>query len=212
MSVAYELPPQVRRIRPQAPSVVLPFPRPTSVPADDSVNAAGRRETALAGPPAGAASAPAIDDPRDQASLDVASWPAVDVVRAPVDGSRGPVACPSSSPTRNSSVRDLAGHDEREGRVRLTTRGRRLRALVCACALVAAGWITVSAVESALSSPLIPPSAPAVVQVHQGDTLWSIAALVAPQQDPRRVVNALRSANHLDSNTVRPGQQLRVPR
>jgi LysM repeat protein len=193
------------------PAVVLAFPRPASLEAE-----------AAQSPDSVTVAAPAIDGPRDDAPLDVASMSTAVVVGAPVDGlralvdaprtlvdaPRGPVACPSSRPTR--PVRNVDGPDPRK--LRLTARGRRLRALICACALVVAGWITVSAIHSAVSSPVIPPSAPAVVQVHQGDSLWSIAARVAPQQDPRRVVDALRSANHLDSNTVRAGQQLHVPR
>jgi hypothetical protein len=181
----------------------------------------GRREVALAAlslsPPeilvgAPAERGPVIDGVLDPAAVALASGVTVDVVRAPVEGYRPPVACPSSSSPRNRPVRDLSGPETRDGRLRLTARGRRVRALVVACALVVSGWIAASAIQSALSSPVIPPSAPPVVQVHQGDTLWSIAGQVAPQQDPRRVVAVLRAANHLDSNTVRPGQQLRVPR
>jgi nucleoid-associated protein YgaU len=197
VSVAYELPPQVRRVRPQAPAVVLQFPCPA--------------------PEAESPAELVVDGQRDTAPSTVLLAPAEDLrapvdIPAPVQAPRGPVACPSSRPMPARPVREVVDSESRSGGVRLTVRGRRLRALICAGALIVAGWITVSAAHSALSSPVIPSSAPAVVQVHQGDTLWSIAAKVAPRQDPRRVVAALRSANHLDSNTVRPGQQLRVPR
>jgi len=100
----------------------------------------------------------------------------------------------------------------RAGGTRLTARGRQLRAVVCVAALVIASWITVTAVLSALRTPVIPPSAPAVVQVHSGDTLWSIATALAPDRDTRAVVSALQARNHLSSTTVHPGQRLQVPR
>jgi hypothetical protein len=48
--------------------------------------------------------------------------------------------------------------------------------------------------------------------VLSGDTLWSIASLVAPEQDPRDVVAEIMSLNQLDSAGIQPGQQLAVPR
>jgi hypothetical protein len=97
-------------------------------------------------------------------------------------------------------------------RVRLTVRGRRVVAVLCAVALAAAVWITVGAVHGALTAPLVPSSAPAVVTVHPGETLWSIAARLSPERDPRAVVAALRERNHLVSSEVQAGQHLVVPR
>jgi nucleoid-associated protein YgaU len=54
------------------------------------------------------------------------------------------------------------------------------------------------------------PSGASVVTVHAGDTLWSIARTVAPQSDPRAVVDHLMAANHLTSVTLSPGQTLNV--
>ncbi len=95
--------------------------------------------------------------------------------------------------------------------VRLTVRGRRVVAAVCAIALMAAVFVTVIAVRAALTRPLVPASAPTAVTVHPGDTLWSIAERIAPQSDPRDVIAALRESNHLPSSTVRVGQHLHVP-
>ena len=50
----------------------------------------------------------------------------------------------------------------------------------------------------------------AVVTVHSGDSLWSIATEVAPDRDPRLEVAQLRQLNHLTGDTVSPGQQLRL--
>lgn len=205
MSVAYELPPRARPVRPQAPAVVLPFPRRASAPVDPAPDPA----VSSVRPLADAAAAPPAEPvaPASGAALTALAGSSRERVAGGRrgDGMRGPVECPTSRPLRDRTASGA------RGRLRLTTRGRRLRALVCACAFVAAGWITVSAIHSAITSPVVPPSAPAAVHVHHGDTLWSIAARIAPRQDPRRVVDVLRSANHLSSNTVHPGQQLRIP-
>jgi hypothetical protein len=85
-------------------------------------------------------------------------------------------------------------------------RRRRLVALLVAVVLIGvvatAGRVligAVSSVEPSAPQPIeAPSSAPAVGEtyvVQPGDTLWSIAAAVAPGSDPRPVVAALRSAN-----------------
>ena len=49
------------------------------------------------------------------------------------------------------------------------------------------------------------------VIVRPGETLWSLAARIAPHQDPRLVVADIQSANDLSGAAVQPGQQLLVP-
>jgi LysM repeat protein len=52
----------------------------------------------------------------------------------------------------------------------------------------------------------------AVVTVHPGDTLWSIAAAhAAPSADVQEVVDRITDANHLQGGTLQPGQHLRIP-
>lgn len=48
------------------------------------------------------------------------------------------------------------------------------------------------------------------VTVHTGDTLWSIAASIAPNRDPRRTVDRLKCLNHLDDSDLKPGQNLKI--
>ena len=64
---------------------------------------------------------------------------------------------------------------------------------------------------SAVSSPSeIGAGSPSeFVVVHPGDSLWSIATTRFPDQDPRRVVDALVEAN--GGSTVSVGQQLAIP-
>ncbi len=54
-------------------------------------------------------------------------------------------------------------------------------------------------------------TAPAVVTVQRGDTLWSIAEENCPNQDPREVVNQIQSENCLGEYLL-PGDKLLVPR
>jgi hypothetical protein len=88
-------------------------------------------------------------------------------------------------------------------------RRRRLVALVVAVALIAGLAMAVQAIAQATST--VGPSAPEPLEsegagpprpvegevyvVQPGDTLWSIAAALAPESDPRPVVDVLRVAN-----------------
>jgi LysM repeat protein len=47
--------------------------------------------------------------------------------------------------------------------------------------------------------------------VHQGDTLWSIADSIAPNQDPRDYVASLVELNRLETASLIPGQDLILP-
>ena len=94
--------------------------------------------------------------------------------------------------------------------LRLTARGRRVVAgLSIAIGLsIAAG--TVVAIEVDRGSGLRLAGSDTVV-VRSGDTLWSIAREVAPEEDPRAVVDAIVELNGLDSVDLLPGAQLQLP-
>ncbi|WP_299959690.1 LysM peptidoglycan-binding domain-containing protein [uncultured Modestobacter sp.] len=49
------------------------------------------------------------------------------------------------------------------------------------------------------------------VVVQPGDSLWSIAREVAPEEDPRAVVDAIVELNGLDSVGLLPGAELQLP-
>jgi hypothetical protein len=94
------------------------------------------------------------------------------------------------------------------GRMRLTRRGLALvRAL--AIVLVVAMFLLIAPGLARGDGPDRP--APRVTYVVEpGDTLWSIARRVAPDQDPRPVVDGLIAANDLRGG-LQAGQELSIP-
>lgn len=94
--------------------------------------------------------------------------------------------------------------------LRLTHRGVLARAAavaLLALAIIGAAWLSA---PSSSSSSGGAPQMPATVAVQPGDTLWSLAVQLAPEQDPREVVSDLRRINGLDSVALQPGQVLRT--
>ncbi len=55
------------------------------------------------------------------------------------------------------------------------------------------------------------PAHTAVVRVGAGETVWDVAARVAPQSDRGAVVERIRQLNGLVGSAVSPDQQLQVP-
>jgi len=98
-------------------------------------------------------------------------------------------------------------------RLRLTVRGRRVLAGLAAAPVVAALAVAIIGGGSALASREGGAGAEAfeLVTVSAGDTLWSIAQEVAPDQDPRDVVYELKTLNNLSGGLLTPGQQISVP-
>ena len=94
--------------------------------------------------------------------------------------------------------------------LRLTARGRRVVAgLSIAIGLsIAAGTVVAIEVERGSGLQLAGSS---TVVVRSGDTLWSIARDVAPEEDPRAVIDAIVELNGLDSVDLLPGAELRLP-
>ena len=48
--------------------------------------------------------------------------------------------------------------------------------------------------------------------VLSGDTLWSIATMISPHEDPRDVVAKIISLNQLETASLMPGQDIALPR
>jgi LysM repeat protein len=105
----------------------------------------------------------------------------------------------------------MVGHDVRriEPPLRLTRRGRAvvLGLLVVLTSLASAVLFTTA--SRAESTPAGPPP---TITVRSGDTLWDIAARVAPRRNGQDAVAELRDLNHLDGYGLQPGQVLILPR
>jgi hypothetical protein len=92
--------------------------------------------------------------------------------------------------------------------VRLTRRGRLVVVAMVMLMLVVAG-LTLGRGSSQAAGRHH--AAARTVTVEAGETLWAVAARIAPHADPRLVVADISSLNHLRSALVEPGQQLIVP-
>ena len=99
--------------------------------------------------------------------------------------------------------------------LRLTRRGRIVLigiplVLLAALLLSLAGFFNSPAKASDSAADLEVTSAVSVT-VQPGQSLWGIAATVAPERDARDVVADIVQLNNLSAGTVFPGQQLFVP-
>ena len=90
------------------------------------------------------------------------------------------------------------------------TRVRRRRlTLTISLALVAAAWA--GPAVWAMGFPETPERVSrASYVVREGDTLWTIARELAPENDPRPVVDLISAMNGVDAGRLVPGQTLVV--
>lgn len=122
----------------------------------------------------------------------------------PLPRRRRAVAVPARSAVTGRPVRPSV----QQLPVRLTRRGYAVLGVLVAG--LTAGLLWFAHASATAASPPDRGRVPAVVTVRQGDTLWSIATRVAPQRDPRVVVDELEQRNGLSSAVVYPGQRLRT--
>jgi nucleoid-associated protein YgaU len=94
--------------------------------------------------------------------------------------------------------------------LRLTRRGRRLVAALSIATGLCIAAVTASTVLGGTGDGLQLAGRASVV-VESGDTLWSIAREVAPEEDTRAVVDAIEAVNELEGTLLVPGQVLQLP-
>lgn len=101
------------------------------------------------------------------------------------------------------------------GAVRLTRKGRLvfrgIPALTLAVLIVLGALAFISPGEAKSSTVEVATQVSSTMTVMHGDSLWSIAAKVAPEQDNRDVINHIMQINDLSTAQVEPGQVLEVP-
>jgi hypothetical protein len=94
--------------------------------------------------------------------------------------------------------------------VRLTPRGR-MTVLAGFIASAFAVFIVIGAQSAAVPAD-VPFEHVRIVHVQSGQTLWDIARTVAPQEDPRAVVQAIVDLNALsDSGSIQVGEEIAIP-
>nr|WP_239526236.1 MULTISPECIES: LysM peptidoglycan-binding domain-containing protein [unclassified Microbacterium] len=92
-------------------------------------------------------------------------------------------------------------------------RGRRVLAVLAALPAVIALSAAVIGGGAALASrdAGAPAGSFSTMTVAAGDSLWSIAEEVAPEHDPRDVVDEIVRLNALDTVVVQAGQSIAIP-
>ena len=95
--------------------------------------------------------------------------------------------------------------------LRLTERGRKVVAGLSMAIGLSIAAATVVTVQLGDADGGLELAGASTVVVEPGDTLWSIAQEVAPEEDPRAVVDALVELNGLDSVDLLPGARLQLP-
>jgi nucleoid-associated protein YgaU len=83
-------------------------------------------------------------------------------------------------------------------------------AAVLVTAAVAAAWAGPLARVLGAGDEVRPVARTSYV-VRSGDTLWSIARSLAPEDDPRSIVDSIAAANEVDAGSLVPGQVLLIP-
>jgi len=91
--------------------------------------------------------------------------------------------------------------------LRITRRGRLALTAAVALPVLAASifWASPGALAGSASGE------PEVYTVLAGESLWDIAEMIAPEEDPRAVIDQIRSANGLSGAEVFPGDRLILP-
>ncbi len=98
----------------------------------------------------------------------------------------------------------------RPAALRLTRRGRLVMVVLFLAALLAGGVLFGSTSTRATGEAGAPRDYQYLV-VQPGQTLWGIAKAVAPQDDPRATIEAIRRLNALPDAGIEAGQRIALP-
>lgn len=96
-------------------------------------------------------------------------------------------------------------------RLRLTRRGRVVFATLAAVPLVIAALIFGLGAGGAVATQDAASDSLTWVTVDGGQSLWDLAAEIAPTEDPREFAAQVAAFNQLDGAVIQPGQRLAIP-
>jgi nucleoid-associated protein YgaU len=96
-------------------------------------------------------------------------------------------------------------------RLRLTRRGRIVFGSLAAIPLVIAALVFGLGADGAVATKDAATDSLTWVTVDGGQSLWDLAAEIAPAEDPREFVAQVAAFNQLDGALVQPGQKLAIP-
>lgn len=93
--------------------------------------------------------------------------------------------------------------------LRLTRRGRLVVFFAVVVVVMLAAMMMFGSMANATATNAGPATATVVVQ--PGESLWSIAQTIAPDQDPRTTINDIKDLNGMNTAVVAVGQSIVVP-
>lgn len=97
-------------------------------------------------------------------------------------------------------------------RLRMTRRGRVVLTTLAGASITAAVLLLcVGQVSPALGGADHPAVAFDSITVTSQDSLWTIAQRIAPNADPRDVIQEIVTLNNLGETRIQPGQRLALP-
>ncbi|QNO36593.1 LysM peptidoglycan-binding domain-containing protein [Protaetiibacter sp. SSC-01] len=96
-------------------------------------------------------------------------------------------------------------------RLRITRRGRAVLGALLGAPIAAALTLSALSGTPAQAGSTASTTTFEYISVASGESLWDLAAWVAPESDPREVVAALVELNQLPTTEVQPGQRLAIP-
>ncbi|MFT4285127.1 MAG: LysM peptidoglycan-binding domain-containing protein [Protaetiibacter sp.] len=99
----------------------------------------------------------------------------------------------------------------RAPRLRITRRGRVVLGALLAAPIAVALSLSAFSGQPAQAGSSVSTASFEHISVAPGESLWDLAAWVAPDADPREVVARFVELNQLQTTEVQPGQRLAIP-
>lgn len=96
-------------------------------------------------------------------------------------------------------------------RLRLTRRGRVVFGALLAAPIAVALTLSAFSGSPAQAGATVSTASFEYISVASGESLWDLAAWIAPEADPRDVVADIVELNQLATTEVHPGQRLAIP-